>query len=59
MAEIFPAPRLEIQPGMSRYKTYAITTEPKSGLSDIEIDYNLEAMPNLLCVEINGESDGP
>ena len=52
MAEIFPASRLEIQPGMSRYKTYAITTEPKSGLSDIEIDYNLEAMPNLLCDKI-------
>ena len=54
MAENIPVPWLGIKPGLPRYKTNVLTTDPKSWLSDtvVEIDYILEAMRHLLYVDI-------
>ena len=54
IAEKFPAPWLGIEPRWPLYKTNALTNEQKvdSLIQSLEIDYNLEAMQNLLRVDI-------
>ena len=53
IAEKFPVPSLGIDPGSPRYKTNALTTEPKSQHFDAVVrNYILEAMRNLPYVDI-------